>query len=142
MDQAALLIQGAEKANVLMALLSQYGTGSGIKILASMVFWLIGRWLIRFSLRLLQGSVGRAGSATMRNTRGLTRSLSALIVPPLPAPSRPANIGGKRVFTAAIGSALSVAGGLRSDLWFAQALPELAADHDKTQLFGNLGLGG
>jgi hypothetical protein len=29
------------------------------------------------------------GSATTRKTRGLTRSVSALIVPPLPAPSRP-----------------------------------------------------
>src|SRR5262249_46767143 len=33
-------------------------------------------------------SVG-AGSATTRNTRGLTLSVIALIVPPLPAPSRP-----------------------------------------------------
>ena len=33
-------------------------------------------------------SVG-AGSATTRNTRGLTRSVMALMVPPLPAPSRP-----------------------------------------------------
>ena len=30
-----------------------------------------------------------AGSATTRNTRGLTRSVIALIVPPLPAVSRP-----------------------------------------------------
>src|SRR5215467_5066444 len=30
-----------------------------------------------------------AGSATTRNTRGLTRSVMALIVPPFPAPSRP-----------------------------------------------------
>ena len=35
-------------------------------------------------------SVG-AGRATTRNTRGLTRSVMALIVPPLPAPSRPSN---------------------------------------------------
>src|ERR1041385_24645 len=35
-------------------------------------------------------SVG-AGSATTRNTRGLTRSVIALIAPPLPAPSRPSN---------------------------------------------------
>ena len=32
-----------------------------------------------------------AGSATTRNTRGLTRSVIALMVPPLPAPSRPSN---------------------------------------------------
>ncbi len=30
-----------------------------------------------------------AGSATTRNTRGLTRSVIALITPPLPAVSRP-----------------------------------------------------
>src|SRR5574340_599844 len=36
-------------------------------------------------------SVG-AGSATTRNTRGLTRSVIALIVPPLPAPSRPSKM--------------------------------------------------
>src|SRR5262252_9232436 len=35
-------------------------------------------------------SVG-AGSATTRNTRGLTRSVIALMVPPFPAPSRPSN---------------------------------------------------
>ena len=32
-----------------------------------------------------------AGSATTRKTRGLTRSVIALMVPPLPAPSRPSN---------------------------------------------------
>src|SRR5579862_5782347 len=32
-----------------------------------------------------------AGSATTRNTRGLTRSVRARIVPPLPAVSRPSN---------------------------------------------------
>ena len=37
---------------------------------------------------LFSRSVG-AGNATTRNTRGLTRSMMALIVPPLPAPSRP-----------------------------------------------------
>jgi hypothetical protein len=35
-------------------------------------------------------SVG-AGRATTRNTRGLTRSVIRLIVPPLPAVSRPSN---------------------------------------------------
>src|SRR5215831_10795526 len=36
-----------------------------------------------------------AGNATDRKTRGLTRSLMALMVPPLPAPSRPS----KRMIT-------------------------------------------
>jgi hypothetical protein len=43
-----------------MALLSQYGTEFGSKILAAMAFLPIGRGLIRFSLRLLQGSPGRS----------------------------------------------------------------------------------
>src|SRR2546429_5490128 len=38
----------------------------------------------------LSRSVG-AGSATTRNTRGLTRSVIRLIVPPFPAVSRPSN---------------------------------------------------
>ena len=42
---------------------------------------------LHVELRLL--AVGRAGSATTRKTRGLTRSVIALIVPPLPAASRP-----------------------------------------------------
>ena len=36
-------------------------------------------------------SVG-AGSAAMRNTRGLVRSVSVLMTPPLPAASRPSKI--------------------------------------------------
>src|SRR6516225_5663260 len=39
---------------------------------------------------LFSRSVG-AGRATTRKTRGLTRSVMALIVPPLPAASRPSN---------------------------------------------------
>src|SRR3954468_24835353 len=39
---------------------------------------------------LFSRSLG-AGSATTWNTRGLTRSVIALMVPPLPAPSRPSN---------------------------------------------------
>ena len=45
-----------------------------------------------------------AGNATTRNTRGLTRSVMARIVPPFPAPSRPSNtttIAGPCAFTQA-----------------------------------------
>ena len=59
MDQTTLVNAGTEKANALMTLLTQYGTEFGIKILASLAFWLIGRWLIRFSVGLVQGSLGR-----------------------------------------------------------------------------------
>lgn len=59
MDQTMLVNAGAEKANALMALVTQYGTEFGIKVLASIAFWLIGRWLIGFSVGLVQGSLGR-----------------------------------------------------------------------------------
>ena len=36
-------------------------------------------------------AIRRRGNATTRNTRGLTRSVMARIVPPFPAPSRPSN---------------------------------------------------
>lgn len=59
MDQTTLVNAGTEKANALMTLVTQYGTEFGIKILASLAFWLIGRWLIRFSVGLVQSSLGR-----------------------------------------------------------------------------------
>jgi hypothetical protein len=40
---------------------------------------------------LFSRSLG-AGSAMTRKTRGLTRSVRGLIVPPLPAPSRPSKM--------------------------------------------------
>ena len=46
-----------------------------------------GRYRCRY-IWLFSRSLG-AGKATTRNTRGLTRSVMALIVPPFPAPSRP-----------------------------------------------------
>ncbi|MBX9753688.1 MAG: mechanosensitive ion channel family protein [Pseudomonadaceae bacterium] len=59
MDQTTLVNAGTEKANALMTLVIQYGTEFGIKILASLAFWLIGRWLIRFSVGLVQSSLDR-----------------------------------------------------------------------------------
>ena len=45
------------------------------------------RWMY---ICVFSRSVG-AGSATTRNTRGLTRSVIRLMVPPFPAVSRPSN---------------------------------------------------
>ena len=59
MDQTALLTEGTEKANALMALIVQYATQFGLKVLAAIAFLLIGRWLIRFSVGLAQSSLSR-----------------------------------------------------------------------------------
>lgn len=59
MDQTALLTEGTEKANALMALIVQYATQFGLKVLAAIAFLLIGRWLIRFSVGLAQASLSR-----------------------------------------------------------------------------------
>ncbi|MBP8184928.1 MAG: mechanosensitive ion channel family protein [Pseudomonas sp.] len=59
MDQTALLTEGTEKANALMALIVQYATQFGLKVLAAIAFLLIGRWLIRFSVGLAQASLNR-----------------------------------------------------------------------------------
>ncbi len=44
--------------------------------------------LITLHVHLTLFALGRRCNAITRNTRGLTRSVIALIVPPLPAPSR------------------------------------------------------
>jgi hypothetical protein len=49
----------------------------------------VGEVALDVHLRLL--ALVRAGRATTRNTRGLTRSVIRLIVPPFPAVSRPSN---------------------------------------------------
>jgi len=53
--------------------------------------WLGGRRSLAVALLTITFSLG-AGRATTRNTRGLTRSVIALMVPPLPAPSRPSKM--------------------------------------------------
>ncbi|MBX9914802.1 MAG: mechanosensitive ion channel family protein [Pseudomonadaceae bacterium] len=59
MDQTALLTEGTEKANALLALVIQYATQFGLKIVAAIVFLLIGRWLIRVSVGVVQTSLSR-----------------------------------------------------------------------------------
>jgi small conductance mechanosensitive channel len=59
MDQTTLVNVGTEKANALMTLVTQYGTAFGVKLLAAIAFWVVGRWLIGFAVGLVQGSLGR-----------------------------------------------------------------------------------
>jgi len=41
------------------AIVAQYATEVGVKILAAIVFWVVGRWLIHLVLRMVQGSLER-----------------------------------------------------------------------------------
>ncbi|MBO3275299.1 mechanosensitive ion channel family protein [Pseudomonas schmalbachii] len=56
MDETTIVNVGTEKISALWATVSQYAVAFGIKILAAIAFWIIGRWLIGLAVRL----VGRA----------------------------------------------------------------------------------
>ncbi len=43
----------------LQDLVVSYATEFGIKILAALAFWVVGRWLIHFVVRMVQGALGR-----------------------------------------------------------------------------------
>lgn len=59
MEDNALLSAGTAKANQLLDLVAQYGTAFGVKILAAIAFWVIGRWLIGFAVGLVQKALGK-----------------------------------------------------------------------------------
>ena len=46
-------------ASKYQAILTQYATDVGMKILAAIAFWVIGRWLIHVAVRMVQGSLER-----------------------------------------------------------------------------------
>lgn len=59
MEENALISAGTAKANQLMELVAQYGAAFGVKILAAIAFWVIGRWLIGFAVGLVQKALGK-----------------------------------------------------------------------------------
>ena len=46
-------------ASKYQAIIAQYATDVGMKILAAIVFWVVGRWLINFAVRMVEGSLSR-----------------------------------------------------------------------------------
>lgn len=46
-------------ANKYQAIVAQYATDVGMKILAAIVFWVVGRWLINLAVRMVEGSLSR-----------------------------------------------------------------------------------
>ena len=59
MEENTLISVGTAKANQLMELVAQYGAAFGVKILAAIAFWVIGRWLIGFAVGLVQKALGK-----------------------------------------------------------------------------------
>ncbi|VXB30948.1 Mechanosensitive ion channel protein MscS [Pseudomonas sp. 8AS] len=59
MEENTLLSAGTAKANQLLDLVAQYGAAFGVKILAAIAFWVIGRWLIGFAVGLVQKALGK-----------------------------------------------------------------------------------
>ena len=46
-------------ANKYQAIVAQYAADVGMKILAAIVFWVVGRWLINLAVRMVEGSLSR-----------------------------------------------------------------------------------
>ncbi|MCO6056495.1 mechanosensitive ion channel family protein [Pseudomonas sp. MOB-449] len=59
MDETTIVNVGTEKVSAFMATVMQYATTFGVKILAAIAFWVVGRWLIGFAVGLVQRSLER-----------------------------------------------------------------------------------
>ncbi|MGF6694913.1 small conductance mechanosensitive channel [Metapseudomonas resinovorans] len=59
MDETTIVNVGTEKVSAFMTTVTQYATTFGIKILAAIAFWVVGRWLIGFAVGLVQRSLER-----------------------------------------------------------------------------------
>ena len=59
MEETNLINLGTEKVADLYNLVAQYGAAFAIKIISASAFWVIGRWLIGFSVGMLQRSLGQ-----------------------------------------------------------------------------------
>ncbi|RKH22132.1 mechanosensitive ion channel family protein, partial [Corallococcus sicarius] len=46
-------------ASKYQAIVAQYATDVGMKILGAIVFWVVGRWLINLAVRMVEGSLSR-----------------------------------------------------------------------------------
>ncbi|MDA8484306.1 mechanosensitive ion channel family protein [Pseudomonas resinovorans] len=59
MDETTIVNVGTEKVSAFMTTVMQYATTFGVKILAAIAFWVVGRWLIGFAVGLVQRSLER-----------------------------------------------------------------------------------
>lgn len=59
MDETNIINVGTEKINALWATVSQYALAFGVKILAAIAFWVIGRWLIGLAVGMVQKALSK-----------------------------------------------------------------------------------
>ncbi|MCJ1883664.1 mechanosensitive ion channel family protein [Pseudomonas sp. LA21] len=59
MEDTNIINVGTEKINALWATVSQYAFAFGIKILAAIAFWVIGRWLIGMAVSMVEKALSR-----------------------------------------------------------------------------------
>lgn len=59
MGDTNIVSVGTEKFNEIWALVQQYALAFGIKILAAIAFWMIGRWLIGMAVNMVEKALGR-----------------------------------------------------------------------------------
>ncbi|MCY1268607.1 Small-conductance mechanosensitive channel [compost metagenome] len=59
MDETTIVNVGTEKISALWATVSQYAIAFGMKILAAIAFWVIGRWLIGLAVGMVEKALAR-----------------------------------------------------------------------------------
>jgi len=59
MEDTNIVNVGTEKINALWATVSQYALEFGVKILAAIAFWVIGRWLIGLAVSMVEKALAR-----------------------------------------------------------------------------------
>ncbi len=83
MDESNLISAGTEKVSQLWQVVADYGVAFGVKILAAIAFWVVGRWLIGFAVGLVQKTLGsQQGDPTVLRYLGsfITVTLNILLV--------------------------------------------------------------
>ncbi|MBF7729341.1 mechanosensitive ion channel family protein [Pseudomonas sp. N040] len=59
MDEATLKAVSVDNMTILMNKVTEYGTTFGVKILAAIAFWVVGRWLIGAAVGMVQRALGK-----------------------------------------------------------------------------------
>lgn len=59
MDESPLKVVSVDNMTVLMNKVTEYATTFGVKILAALAFWVVGRWLIGAAVRMVQRALSK-----------------------------------------------------------------------------------
>ena len=59
MDESTLNVVSVDNMNLVMNKVMEYATTFGVKILAALAFWVVGRWLIGAAVRMVQSGLSK-----------------------------------------------------------------------------------